>query len=389
MTNVVIPVSEAKPGNVVVEPIVIYTDDGRDLMLCKRNTVVDQKILDLLAKHRVHQIKVAAPKAAPAVVEMPKKPEPAPAPAPQPQKPARIIPKSKVKPIIDEELKKEAVEGIQSMFSFIDGSDHMTTAYQAIQGFEKIVNQVVEVATGDGSSFVHIHDLKSHDEYTYHHSISVSLLALATGQELGLDDDQLMKLGRCAMLHDAGKQFVPSGIINKPGKLTDEEFAIMKDHPARGAQSIKAKGIGDLELWTGVMFHHEKVNGRGYPKGLNKNEIPLFAKIIAVADVYDAITSYRSYRMPMHPSLAYEIICSEIESAFEYDIVKAFTNRLIVYPLGSVLELTDKRIGTVIDNEIKLRPVVKLAENGELLDLADVKHLTIGITKVFNPNEKS
>ena len=381
MADIIVSIEDVKLGNVIAEPIIVYSDEGRDMMLCRRNSVVDNRLLDLLRNHKVHQLKIIPPADLAKKAQKPKPPPPL-------IEPPRVIPKSEVKPIFDEKLKKEAVQGIQTMFSFIEGGDNMTTAYQAIQGFEKVVNQVVEVATGDGSSFVHIHDLKSHDEYTYHHSLSVSLLALATGQEMGLDDDQLLRLGRCAMLHDAGKQFIPLNIINKSGKLTDEEFAIMKDHPVKGALSIKAKAIGDTEIWGGVMFHHEKVNGKGYPKGLKKDDIPLFARIIAVADVYDAITSYRSYRKPMHPSMAYEIICSEIETAFEYDIVKAFTNRLIVYPIGCVLELTDKRIGVVVDNEIKLRPILKLAEGGEMLDLANVKNLTIGISNVINPNER-
>ena len=395
MADSIVSIDEIKLGHVVAEPILVYSDDGRDMMLCKRNTVVDNRILELLKKHKVHQIKIITSAEQAKKAETPKPtllapPKPVPTAPPKPAEPPRVIPKSEVKPIFDEKLKKEAVEGIQTMFSFIEGSsENMTTAYQAIQGFEKVVNQVVEVATGDGSSFVHIHDLKSHDEYTYHHSLSVSLLSIATGQEMGLDDDQLLRLGRCAMLHDAGKQFIPLEIINKSGKLTDEEFAIMRDHPVKGALSIKAKAIGDSEIWGGVMFHHEKINGRGYPKGLRKDEIPLFARIIAVADVYDAVTSFRSYRRPMHPSMAYEIICSEIETSFEYDIVKAFTNRLIVYPVGCVLELTDKRIGIVVDNEIKLRPVIKLAESGEMLDLANVKNLTIGIANVINPNEQT
>ena len=382
MIEIKISIDDLKLGQLIAEPVVVVADNGMDIIVCKKNTTVDEKIIALLKKHRVHQVTVFKPQPAPAKPSV-KEVQQAPI---VPEKP-RYIPPSEVKPIFDEKIKKEAVEGIQSMFSFIEGSgEHMTTAYQAIKGFEKIVDQVVEVATSDSSSFLHIHDLKSHDEYTYHHSLSVTLLAISTGQAMGLDDDKLMKLGKCAMLHDAGKQFIPHEIINKKGKLTDEEFKIMKDHPVVGANSIKAKGIGDVELWGGVMLHHEKVNGRGYPHGLKKEQIPLFARIIAVADVYDAITSYRSYRKPMHPQMAYEIICSEIETSFDYDIVKAFTDRLIVFPIGCVVELTDKRMGVVIDNVEKLRPVLRLAE-GDILDLSNIKNLTIGISRVVNPNE--
>jgi putative nucleotidyltransferase with HDIG domain len=262
----------------------------------------------------------------------------------------------------------------------------MTTAYQVINGLNNVIGQLVSAISRDTTGLVQINDLKSYDEYTYHHSLSVAILSIATGQALKLSTPKLFSLGRCAIMHDIGKQLTPIEIINKKGKLTQEEFLIVKKHAAEGAMSIKNKGIGDMELWSGIMFHHEKIDGTGYPKQLTGKEIPLFSRIIAVADVYDAVTSYRSYRTPMSPADAYEYIMSETGTAFEHDIVIAFAKKLQLYPVNTVVELSDKRKGVVVENNnLSLRPMVRVLPSNELLDLSVSKNLNIIITKTFTP----
>jgi len=385
-----ISIDELEVGMEITDSIVVSKDQSSESMLVRKNILVDERIIALLKKHNIKQLNVATKSKTSSA-----KPEPKNAPkAPSviiPKKPETIYPKSVVKPIINDEIRKEAVDSIHNLFTAIESSGesvNMTTAFHAITGVNKILDQLVEAATSDATGLIHIHDLKSYDEYTYHHSLSVALLSIATGQAMGLHPGDLVRLGRCALMHDVGKQFIPLEIINKAGKLSNEEFDLMKGHPSTGAVNLKAKALGDTEMWSAVMFHHEKYNGKGYPKGLKGNNIPLFSRIIAVADVYDAITSFRSYRSPMPPAQAYEIICSEVEQAFEYDIVKAFTARIELYPLGSILELSDHRIGVVIENEDVKRPVLKIHPSNEIVDLANLKNLTISIVKVVNPNER-
>ena len=380
--NHIVNVDSLEIGMEITDTFSVSTALGAESMRFKKNIVVDERVIALLKKHNVKDLHV--------VKHVPKKTA---AKEPNiiiPKKIETVYPKSEVKPIINEEMRKEAVSNIHSLFSAIEGSgesENMTTAFHAIKGVEKVLDQLVEAATSDASGLIYINDLKSYDEYTYHHSLSVSLLSIATGQAMGLHQDDLVRLGRCALLHDVGKQLIPIEVINKSGKLTDEEFDLIKGHPTNGAFTLKAKALGDMELWGAVMFHHEKVNGKGYPKGLKGKNIPLFSRIIAVADVYDAITSYRSYRKPMPPAQAYEVICSEVEQSFEYDIVKSFTERIELYPLGSVVELSDSRIGKVIENDDKKRPVIKIHLTDDIVDLANFKNLTISITRVVNPNE--
>jgi len=389
-----ISVEELEVGMEITDSIVVSTDQGTEAMLVRKNIRVDERIIALLKKHNVKQLQVS--KGAKPDLKLREKEihktqvKPLSPTILVPKKIENVLPKPSVKPIISEEMRKEAVDSIHSLFNAIEKTGetvNMTTAFQAITGVEKILDQLVEAATSDASGLIHIHDLKSYDEYTYHHSLSVALLSIATGQAMGLEKDDLVRLGRCALMHDVGKQFIPIEIINKSGKLTDQEFDMIKGHPTTGAINLKAKALGNTEMWGAVMFHHEKYNGKGYPKGLKGNNIPLFSRIIAVADVYDAITSYRSYRKPMSPAQAYEIICSEVDQAFEYDIVKAFTGRLELYPVGCVLELSDKRYGVVIDNEDAKRPIVKIHGSDDIVDLASLKCLTISITGVVHSND--
>jgi len=400
----IVNVSELKTGMEIVQPVLAKNDSGRILMLIREYTRVDTRIINILKMHKIKTVRavntgvitrdtsprrendpiISESEADDSIIEID---EPSPDTWISRQRPDVVLPKSEIQPIINEELYEEAVFSIRSIFDAIQGNSNLTTAYQAVNEFESVLDQLIEAATQDVNGLIHINDLKSYDEYTYHHSLSVALLSVATGQALGLEHEKLKKLGRSAMLHDVGKQFIPSDILNNKGRLTEEQFNIMRDHPGKGALSLKLKSLGDPEIWSGVMFHHEKLNGTGYPRGLKNNEIPLFAKIIAVTDVYDAVTSYRSYRSPMPPAEAYEIICSQVETAFDYDIVKAFFKRLELYPIGTVLELNDGRIATVVENDIALRPVIML-KTGEKIDLASLKNLTLTINKIFNPHEQ-
>ncbi|MCL2398596.1 MAG: HD-GYP domain-containing protein [Defluviitaleaceae bacterium] len=373
-----INLEELEKGMVIAEPVFAITKTGTNMLLIKEDTLVTDKIISLLQRQQVKQIVVNTRKKLRENLPLVQ---------------SKIEEKPKVKPIFSDTLRKEAVENIRSLFSIVNDPDHgnnnMTTAYQAIEGLDRILNQLIASISAEPGGIVHIHDLKSFDEYTYHHSLSVAVLAIATGQVMGMDLLEIIRLSRCAVLHDVGKLAIPIEILNKRSSLTDEEFKIMKSHSVQSSLNLKNKAFGDTELWTGVMYHHEKVNGKGYPKGLTGNEIPLFSRIISVADVYDAITSYRPYRKPMTPSDARELIMGEVGNSFEYDIVKAFTKKLVLYPLNTIVELSNHTMGVVIENENQMRPVVKLENANEVIDLSNHKNLNIVITKVINPNEKS
>ena len=292
-----------------------------------------------------------------------------------------------ITPLIDKKLREAAVNSIRNMFRMANESkttENMTTAYIAIKEIEDVVDKLIDTLSEEEHSLIHIADLKSYDEYTYHHSLSVAVLSIAIGQSMGLSEHEIRMLGKCAMLHDIGKIFIPSEIINKTSSLTDEEFEIIKGHSRHSFEFIAKWSVGDVTLRLGVLSHHEKVDGTGYPNGLAGDEIPLLSKIISVADVYDAVTSYRSYRSPMPPAEAVDLVMSQIGTAFDYEVVRVFIAKLMPYPINTCIELSNKRFGIVIDNKYPMRPVIQMTDNGEVVDLLGLQNLSIMIVRIVD-----
>ena len=242
------------------------------------------------------------------------------------------------------------------------------------------VNKLQEVANGLVHNIVYenfvrisIGDIKSYDDYTYHHSLSVAVLSIAIGQELGLPVAQLNKLGICALLHDLGKTGIPKNIIEKPAKLTFKEYAEVKQHALLGGMYLRERELVDEEIYKGVITHHERYDGKGYPHGLKGKKIPLFGRIISIADVYDALTSNRPYRTPMQPTEAFEYIMGNSGIHFDPDIVNVFMRKIEPYPIGSCVVLSNGEIGVVIEtfDELPLRPVVKIIKTNKVYNLQE------------------
>jgi len=168
-------------------------------------------------------------------------------------------------------------------------------------------------------------DLK--DPYTRGHSQRVSDYSVAIAQELGLPREQIYQLRVASKLHDVGKIRVPDQILKKPGRLAEEEFAEMRRHPTYGIEFLRENGLLELELlrnsWTALAQHHERLDGRGYPLGLSGEEISLFGRIVAVADVFDALTSHRPYRPPMPIDQVFALLRNGAGTEFDADCVEA------------------------------------------------------------------
>ena len=358
---------DATPGMQLAEAV--YADAGAGALVARKGYVIDETLLRVLKRREIETVPVW-------LNTPPEEPD-------RPTYTSDAVTEKRcwVKGILSEELKKEALGNIKELFGNLDlnKTANKTTAYQSLKNLDTVVGDLIRALSHDESGLVHISDLKQYDEYTYHHSISVSLLSIATGRELGLKSHDLLRLGRCAMLHDIGKQAIPLEILNKKGKLDNDEFAQIKFHSSLGASSLKAHAVGDVELWNAIMFHHEKMNGTGYPKGLVGNEIPLFSKIISVADVYDAITSYRPYRSPMLPDDAFRQICKDAGIAFDNDVVTAFFEKLEFYPVNTIVKLSDERLALVAETDLdsRLTPVVRIWGTDEIIRLAENNQLHI------------
>jgi len=367
-----IKVKDAQLGMRLAGPVYVG-----NILLARKDSVLDEEALRLFTTREIQYIPVYTD------VELS-----------VPVAPAPVVQKEKyvaIKATVSEKLKEETIDSVKQLFNCFpeDGSaPNKTTVYQCVNNLEGAVDDLLKVVC-NAEGLLHISDLKHFDEYTYHHSLSVAMLSMVTGRELGMDNDTLFRLGRSAMLHDIGKQLIPIGLLNKKEKLTEDEFNLIKAHPMLGADSLRRTEVGDKELWDSIMHHHEKVNGKGYPSQLAGDDIPLFAKIISVADVYDAVTSYRSYRMPMLPSKAYQTIYDDIGVSFDYHVVKAFFANLEMYPVNTVVELSDERLGIVVetDSRLRLRPVVRVWGSDEIIYLTSPACASIEITGVISPSD--
>jgi putative nucleotidyltransferase with HDIG domain len=230
-------------------------------------------------------------------------------------------------------------------------------------------------------------DVQSADQYTFQHSLNVTIYTLALAMAQNYTEKQLIEIGLGAILHDVGKLSVPNEILSKPGKLTDEEFIIVKQHTTDGFESLRK--IHDIPLLCAhcAFQHHERLDGSGYPRGLVEDRIHEYAKIIAIADVFDALTSNRSYRKAMLPHMAMEVIYSGAGTLFDFELVNKFRNTISMYPIGMTVILSNGYKGIVVDHNHQLpsRPVIRLIEDSsgqvlqhfEEIDLA--KHLSVVI----------
>jgi len=202
----------------------------------------------------------------------------------------------------------------------------------------------------DNSSLTYsLVDLRTQDDYTFAHSVNVSVLALMTGITLGFSRDRLSHLGVGGMLHDLGKVKVPDVILNKPGPLTRDEFAVMKQHTRLGYEMIRAfDSLGEATALIAYQ-HHEHFNGTGYPLGISGDEFNLNAQIVAIADKFDALTAERIYRPPYPPREAYEMFAAAGNYWFSDHIVKAFLHNIAAYSAGTLVELNNGMVAVVID----------------------------------------
>jgi response regulator RpfG family c-di-GMP phosphodiesterase len=191
---------------------------------------------------------------------------------------------------------------------------------------KKGIYDVVDLITSEGEMAKHLLDITSHDFYTYTHSVNVGILSVSLSKALfgSSGNHNMRELGAAFFLHDLGKVRIDSSYINKPGKLTDEEMREMKRHPAHGFNILRKARELSTECKLIVLEHHERDDGRGYPRGLRGDEIHLYARICAIADVYDALTSMRSYKQPMAPFSALKLMKEEMIGHFHTELFEKF-----------------------------------------------------------------
>lgn len=216
-------------------------------------------------------------------------------------------------------------------------------------GAKQMVAEISDSVSRNPGALISLARLKTADDYTYMHSVAVCAMMVALARQMGLDEEQTRLAGLAGLMHDLGKAAMPMEVLNKPGKLTDAEFSIIKTHPVEGYKLLKSGKDVDAVVLDVCLHHHEKTDGSGYPKGLKADEISIFAKMGAVCDVYDAITSNRPYKGGWDPAESLRKMAEWANGHFDGKVFQAFVKTLGIYPIGSLVKLSSGRLAVVVD----------------------------------------
>ncbi|MDD6194638.1 MAG: response regulator [Lachnospiraceae bacterium] len=250
-----------------------------------------------------------------------------------------------------------------------------------IDGCKEVAESIVEEILAKGKISLDMVDLRNYDDYTYAHSVNVAIICGVIGMGMGMDEKEMGQLVTAALLHDLGKLSIPTEILNKPDRLTKDEYKRMKNHPITSYELVKDRIDISATIKVAVLFHHENVDGTGYPNGITGEEQTTFTKILHVADVYDALVSKRPYKEPYAPYEAIEYLMGGCGILFDQEVVGMLMQTMPLYPKGTAIALSDGREGIVKENggEHNLRPIVRLADGSDL-DLMGRENMSIVVS---------
>lgn len=269
---------------------------------------------------------------------------------------------------------------------------------------KRVVESIVDSILNEEFSLIGMTAIKDYDEYTYNHSVNVSILSIALGQRIGLSKKALTELGVVALFHDIGKVNVPTEILNKPTNFSDTEWEIIRKHPIWGAKVIlNLRGLDEIAIRAIIVAyeHHLNYDFTGYPKVTRKFDLDLFGRVVTISDQYDAMTSARVYsRIPMPPDRALSLMMERSGSYMDPLLLKIFVNMIGIYPSGTLVMLDTKELGLVFEaNPLYVdRPKVIVVTDshgnrvtGGTVDLAEIDKSSgkfkRSIVKTLDPNQ--
>ncbi|HHU76116.1 MAG TPA: HD-GYP domain-containing protein [Firmicutes bacterium] len=311
----------------------------------------------------------------------------------------KLIPDIAIEDVIQEETRQEAMNLLKATQNAVNNGHSEKDAHEAFFVASKelynVLDDIIQQLLGNPDLIVNLTDIRTADNDTFAHSVNVAVLALISALAMGFTRSDLKKLGMGAFLHDLGKIKIPPSILNKQEPLLPEEFSIIKKHPRDGYELVKSQYLIEPSSCAVVLQHHERINGKGYPRNLKGEEIHTLTKICSIADVYDALTAERPYRSALLPHEALEIMGNN-EDEFDLTFLQSFLRHVAAYPVGTVVGLSSDEIGIVTKNfaGYSSRPRVRVfwtkdLQKVEPYEVNLMERLNVVIDKVFREEEVS
>ncbi|MFA5340368.1 MAG: HD-GYP domain-containing protein [Clostridia bacterium] len=275
--------------------------------------------------------------------------------------------------IINPRIRLEAVNRVKDVYSSIKKNNRgiLNNWKELDQLTENIITDILR----NENAVYNIMYMKNHDDYTYTHCVNVALVVAIVGKKIMMGKPVLLDLFKSALMHDIGKLFIPVSILNKPSRLSSDEYELVKQHPLKGYDYLVEQGCLTTQGRRGVLMHHEYHNGKGYPFGVSDAGINKYAKALCICDVYDALVSDRPYRKAWSQSEALEYIMANTGSMFDPELTRVFIENITPYNPGTIILLSNGAKAIVVSNNkgLPLRPVIRVfEEEGNRVSLYDV-----------------
>lgn len=343
-------------GYKTAEPI--YTRDGH--LLLNEGTVVSYEILSKLKKHNINYYQTLTD----------------------------ITNANKGDALVDDETMTSSVNVVKSVFDEVMSTDDKgvksSIPEDSIALVTKVIEALMDILYTSEDLLYTVTDLIKSDDYTYRHSVNVTILSILTAKAMHYSEDEIREIALGALLHDIGKALVKNGLIQKKEKLNKDEEEEIKRHPEMGYNLVKDMDILPDSVKNIIQLHHEKLDGSGYPKGITGLAIPKYVRIVTVCDMYDAMTTNRIYRKKMPIYTALEILMKDAVYKIDADVYRNMSSTICIYPTGQGVLLSDGRVGVVsrYRHAAPTRPIVKVID----FDIADKN---VDVTEVDLMYEKS
>ncbi|MCY6959387.1 HD-GYP domain-containing protein [Clostridium brassicae] len=291
----------------------------------------------------------------------------------------------RIENIISEGLRINAVKSIKKIYN------NPKNIGKTLDSVEHIAKNMMHEILNSKSIMINMIDIKTYDDYMYSHSVNVGVLCAVMGIGLNLEETKIQKLITSALLHDIGKVFIPKEVIDKKENLTNEEKKIIQSHSEKGYRYIKQHYNVPITSYVGILQHHERYDGKGYPDGKKAEAISIFGRIIRICDAYDNLITETPTKKAYLPSDAIEYIMAYNGTIFDPKLVKIFLKKVAPYPLGTIVILSNGKKGIVVKNneECSTRPIIKLIPDEDEENKGQNKHRNLHNTKEYKQNKQN